>query len=233
MKKILTIITLSAMCLCASAQSKMFWGLKGGVFYDTGNKVTDNVMAKDPSTLSFTIKPSIGWYLNENWVVGLKTEFTDSKVYQREEESGGLFDQSMSIRNFLSNLALGNGLGSNFISWKVLPYARYKVGNLFFDKLNLWVELELYAGQSFDRDTDNGGFFKPDVIYGVVLSPMISYDLSSTFMVCLTPDLIRWDGVHKHKSGDTHVNTHSISAQFNPLYQVLSGLFNISVIKRF
>lgn len=233
MKKILILFGLTTLCLVASAQTKMFWGLKGGVFYDSGNSVTDNVIEEDPSTLSFTIKPSFGWYLNPNLTVGFKGEFADSKVYVEEGEEASFFSQSMSLRNFISNLTLGNGLGSNFISWKLLPYARYRVGSMFSPKINLWVELELYAGQKFERDTENGGFETPNTIYGVVLSPMVSYDLNESLMLCFTPDMIRWDGQHKHTYSADHTNTHSISAQFNPLYQVLSGLFNISIIKKF
>lgn len=235
MKKSITVICLVAICLTAAAQEKkssMFWGLKGGIFYDAGDTVKDNVAAKDASTLSFALKPSIGWYLNENWVIGLKGEFANSKVYQTETSTTF---SNVSLRNMFSNLTLGNGLGSNYMSWKVLPYARRKICTLFTDRLNLWVELELYAGQKFTRKStdEGGGFYKPDAIYGVSLSPMISFDLNDKFMLCLTPDLIRWDGQHMTSASQGDKNTGSFSAQFNPLYQILSGIVNISLIKRF
>ena len=232
MKKILLISALAFLCVCAGAQeqisSKMFWGLKGGVFYDSGSNTSESGVSTDPSTFSFTLKPSIGWYLGQNWMVGVKGEFTDNKVKEGTSES--LFS-STSIRSIVSNLTLGNGLGSNYISWKILPYARYRVCSILTDKLNVWAELEVYAGQKYSRLSD-GSFDSPNSIYGVALSPMISYNVTDKFMVCFTPDLIRWDGARNNNSSG-YKDTGSFSAQFNPLYQILSGVFNINIIKRF
>lgn len=229
MKKLFVIASLLLACLSASAQNtKMFWGVKGGVFYDAGNTVSSSSSVNEPSTLSFALKPSIGWYLGKNWQVGFKAEFADSKVY--DYDSSKL--TPVSIRNMISNLTLGNGLGTNYINWKILPYARCHVTKLFYEKVNLWVELELYAGQQFDRNLSKGGFYGPSTIYGVVLSPMVTYDLTDKLMITLTPDLIRWDGSSKVTDNSTTFKG-SFSAQFNPLYQVLSGIFNIGVISRF
>lgn len=229
MKKLICVFALTAICLGAMAQSKMFWGLKGGVFYDAGSTVSGSVKSKDPSTLSFALKPSIGWYLGQNWQIGIKAEFADSKVF----ENGSEKFTNVSIRNLISNLTLGNGLGSNYISWKAMPYARYRICRLFTDRLNLWAELEIYAGQKFDRKEDNKGFYAPSTIYGAAFSPKITFDVTDKFMIALTPDLIRWDGAHSSENGVDHSYTGSFSAQFNPLYQVLSGVFNIGIIKKF
>ena len=233
MKKIIVIAITALLCMCAGAQQKnssMFWGLKGGVFYDSGKNVSDGSVSKDPSTISFTLKPSIGWYLGSDWMIGIKGEFADSKV--KGESGGSVTEMSgTSLRSLISNLTLGNGFDSNYISWKVLPYARYRVLKLFNDKLNVWAELELYAGQKYARN-DDGGYAAPNTIYGVALSPMISYDITDKFMVCLTPDFIRWDGTRDADDAG-YSQTGSFSAQFNPLYQILSGLFNIGIIKRF
>ena len=219
----------------AKSPSAFFWGLKGGVFLDKGNVVDENGTVSDtPTTFSFTIKPSFGVYLSPRWVVGVKGEFS----YNNNDMDSGFISNvtsgfsQVSFRNVLSNMILGNGLGNNYLSWKVLPYARYKVTSLFSDKINLWMELELYAGQKFSKDTENGGYGSPYTIFGGALSPMLSYDLNESLMLCFTPDFIRWDGTFESGSGMA-ANTGSFSAQLNPLYMILSGIINIGVIKRF
>lgn len=216
--------------------SNVFWGINAGVFYDAGESVYEgSELVEIPASFSFTLKPKIGFYLSDRWVIGLKTEF----AYNGNKDPDSSFIgniasgfKQMSFRNVASNIAMGNGVGVNFLSWKVLPYARYRVTNLFGPRINLWVELELYAGQRYKKDSETAKYANPSTIYGATLSPMVSYDLNSSMMLCFTPDFIRWDGRNNIK-GEKADRTSSFSAQLNPLYQALSSIVNISLIRKF
>lgn len=216
--------------------SNVFWGINAGVFYDSGSSVDNSGnIAITPASFSFTVKPRLGIYLSDRFIIGVMGEF----AYNGNEDHSGTFIgniasgfEQVSFRNVISNVVMGNGVGMNFLSWKVLPYARYKVTDIFSNRINLWVELELYAGQKYKMDSTTNKYGTPATIYGAALSPVISYDLSENMMLCFIPDFIRWDGT-KNLSGNDVERTGSFSAQLNPLYQVISGIIHVSLIKKF
>lgn len=208
--------------------SRFFWSIQFGFFlksdeYFEGESSKENLGVK----FSYALKPAFGYIFNDRMTAGCKLVFADCQF------SG--MQTSASIKYIIANALIGGGVSmSDYITWRIQPYYRYRFTKLFWDRVNLWGEVSLYAGQNIPRDLQTRELKTGDIstIYGISLSPMITVDLNRNLMIFTTFDLLSWNGSYK-MNGDRALNNNSFNFQFIPIYSILTGLFNIGLIRRF
>ncbi len=208
-----------------------FIGAKFGLFNDWAQGGNMN--------FSYILRPSFGYYINDRWAVGLKLKFIDSRLKRSETGSGAVsfFDN---LNYSIATLLMGKGLANNFMSWQVNEFARYRATKLFWDKLNLWIEFNVYQGMKWER-MDNGALdgASRQFIYGAGLYPAITYNITNKWMLYTSFELLSfaYDGAVKPQfdlSGvTTRVNQGTFTFQANPLYAIAKGIVNISIVKSF
>lgn len=207
-----------------------FIGAKFGIFNDWTQGGATN--------FSYVIRPSFGYYINDRWAVGLKLNLIDSRLKKGESETVTIFDN---INYTIAGLLMGKGLKNNFLSWEVKEFVRYRATKLFWERLNLWIELNAYQGMRYDRlddgklDTVNNKF-----IYGVSLYPAITLNVTEKWMLYTSFELfsLSYDGARSTrwfttKPTDEKLNQGTFSVQFNPLYAIAKAVVNIGIIKSF
>lgn len=241
MKKIIVLVVLSLIAINANAQ--FFWGIQGGVYTDGATVSNPQGTTKGATNFSYVLKPSIGYYFTPRFAMGVKFVWQDSRYMSGENYSNANF-----IRYVYENALMGAGINRNAASFKVMPYARYKITHVLTEKLNIWAELNAYYGFGKSRDPQNGYKFEENKVkstYGVGLHPMISYDLTDKFMVFTTLEVasLGWDGsttrtailgTNGDPTGQYQYNREgAFYGLFNPINGIVRAFFNIGVCKRF
>ena len=241
MKKFIVIMVI-ALSSAFSAKAQFFWGMQFGIYTDGGSTYyeSNDLNIKNGSSFNYSVKPSIGYYITPKLVVGSKFIYT--KNHFATNDTG---DKSTTIWNYAFNLLMGNGLSTNCMSFKVSPYIRYNALSLFSEKLNIWIDLNGYIGGNYDIDSSTNKIVEGSgkLTYGVLLHPMISFDIADKWMLFTSLDAlsIGWDGTTKksqYKLDDgtytTKIDrTSSFLCQCNPLMAIARCFTNIGVIKKF
>lgn len=175
---------------------------------------------------SFAIKPSVGYVFTPRWNAGIKLVYADCQF-------SGL--TSSTLPYIIANAFIGGGAAlCDYVTWNVQPYVRYKISRLFWDRVNFWAELSGYAGQQIPRDAKTRELqtWNTSTVYGVALRPMITCDLNRNLMIFTCFDFISWNG-SKRVSNDVAEYNNGLTFQFVPIYSLLSGLFNIGLLRKF
>jgi len=61
--------------------------------------------------------------------------------------------ESKALIPILANAMIGGGFSlSDYITWSIQPYVRYRFCHIIWKRLNLWGEFSVYAGQKIPRD---------------------------------------------------------------------------------
>jgi len=168
----------------------------------------------------------------------LKIKFVDSRL-KKSEDGGGvtIFDN---LNYTIASLLMGKGLVNNFMSCQVNEFARYRATKLFWDKLNLWIEVNAYQGMKWGRlDTGALDGSSRQFIYGAAIYPAITYNITEKWMLYTSFEFLSfaYDGALKPQvdmEGVTsRVNQGTFTFQANPLYAIAKGIVNISIVKSF
>ena len=237
MKKLFLTLILSVL-MAGAAHAQFYYGLQFGIYSDTSS-MTDNAsgaVTPGGSSFNYTIKPSIGYYFTPRLAAGLKFAYTNCA--KNRSESGQLAGD---INGMVMNLLMGNGLTSDYQSWSLSPYVRYKLLSIISDKLNIWAELDGYYGIRTPRDATTGKLdeIKRKTIYGVELHPLVSYDIADNFMLYTSLDFLSfsWDGsANRRANYEDTVQTSKQNVfvfQANPLVAIAKSFLNIGLIRRF
>jgi hypothetical protein len=230
MKKILLTLCL-ALSLASIAKAQFFYGIQFGFFTDWGSETTKGqTPSAGGSSFNYTLKPTIGYYFNDRLMAGVKFVYTSCST----NVGDGSFSPT-NLRWILRNVMMGNGLDSDYMSWKVRPYMRYNVLRLAKDKLKLWVELNGYIGGKVPRlETKKLDWDSRSLIYGVQLHPVVTFDITDRFLVFTSLDIlsIGYDGTRKLDTA-TKQNTGSFYCQLNPLNAIGEALLNIGIQRHF
>ena len=230
MKKILLALCL-ALSLTTVAKAQFFYGIQFGFFTDWGSETTKGQSgASSGSSFNYTIKPTVGYYFNDRMMAGVKFIYTSCST----SIGDGSFSPT-NLRWILRNVMMGNGLDSDYMSWKVRPYMRYNVLRLAKDKLKLWVELNGYVGGKVPRlDNKKLDWNSRSLTYGVQLHPIVSFDITDRFLVFTSLDIlsIGYDGTRKLDDA-TKSTTGSFYCQLNPLNAIGEALLNIGIQRHF
>jgi len=203
----------------ASLQFGMFWS-KDDYQFSTDSK--EEVGTK----FSYTLKPAFGYLFTPKITAGCTVVFADCRF-------SGL--SGSSVQYIIANALVGGGVAlSDYLTWYVQPYFRYKITKVFWNKLNLWGEVSVYAGQKIPRSTSTHELLtdKTSTIYGVKLRPMLTLDLNKDRMLFTSMEFLGWNGSCRTDGDSKHFNN-AINFQFIPVYSILSGLFNFGLIRKF
>lgn len=241
MKKLIITLVI-ALAACSSASAQFFWGIQFGFYTDNGTTAYENNGAKikGGTTFNYSLKPSVGYYITDRLVVGSKFVYTKNHFGANDT-----YSKSTTIWNYALNLLMGNGLATNCMTFKVQPYIRYKALSMFTEKLNFWVELNGYIGGNYDIDVNTNKIVPGSgkLTYGVLLHPMVSFDIADKWMLFTSVDALSlgWDGTtgkSQYKLDDGTYTTETVKSnaflfQCNPLVAVARCFTNIGVIKKF
>lgn len=231
MKKILLTLCL-ALSLTSVAKAQFFYGIQFGFFTDWNNasSTSGKSTTVGASSFNYTLKPTVGYYFNDRLMAGVKFIYTSCSTSISDEKS-----VPVNLRWILRNVMMGNGLDSDYMSWKVRPYVRYNLVRLANDKLKLWVEFNGYFGGKIPRLADKKlDWNSRSLTYGVQLHPIISYDITKKFLVFTSLDIlsIGYDGSH-YLEDATKQRSGSFYCQLNPLNAIGEALLNIGIQRHF
>ena len=229
MKKIILTLCL-ALSLATVARAQFFYGIQFGFFTDWGSESSTGQSSGIASAFNYTLKPTIGYYFNDRLMAGVKFVYTSCST----NAGDGSFSPT-NLRWILRNVMMGNGLDSDYMSWKVRPYMRYNALRLAKDKLKLWVELNGYVGGKVPRlDNKKLDWNSRSLTYGVQLHPIVSYDITDKFLVFTSLDIlsIGYEGTRKLDAA-TKSTTGSFYCQLNPLNAIGEALLNIGIQRHF
>jgi len=234
MKKLFAIIAVTVLTATA-AKAQFFFGTQFGVFTNGGSTVSAESTERSATSFNVSLKPSVGYYFTPKLVAGLKLNFTSCSF--ADNDTGSL---PFNLESYAINILMGNGLESDYMSFKVSPYVRYHVLSMFNEKVKIWAELDGYLGMKYPRDAEH----KIDasgrsMIYGVEFHPLVSYDIINNYMIYTSLNFasISWDGQAKKStdfSGETSTRyTDRFLFQCNPLIAIANAFLNIGVMKKF
>lgn len=230
MKRILLTLCLT-LSLTTAAKAQFFYGIQFGFFTDWGSETAkESKSTLAASAFNYTLKPTIGYYFNDRLMAGVKFIYTSCSTSASQDKSSPI-----NLRWILRNVMMGNGLDSDYMSWKVRPYARYNVLRLANDKLKLWVELNGYIGGKVPRTLDKKlDWNSRSLTYGVQLHPIVSFDITDRFLVFTSLDIlsIGYEGTRKLDDA-TKSTTGSFYCQLNPLNAIGEALLNIGIQRHF
>lgn len=241
MKRLILLATILA-TFCLPAKAQFFWGLQFGFYMDglSDKFSTSSQSIEGGTSFNYMLKPKIGYYISPRLVTGLSLIYTSNSF--AENQSGR---KDIDFKNYFINILMGNGLDANALSWKVSPYIRYDVFNLFKDKLKFWVELSGYAGAKYPWDAKNKYYLRDEsqTIYGFTLHPLISFDIADQWMLFTNLDILSlsWDGATYKtqitvEGGEVITTTTHAGAflfQCRPTIAIARIFTNIGVIKKF
>jgi len=174
---------------------------------------------------SFAVRPHVGYVFSPRWNAGLKFVYADCQFSD---------STATNFSKILSTAFSGYAYPFNYITWNVQPYVRFKVTKFIWNKVNLWAELSGYVGQMIPRDGQTRELLtsQRSVVYGIALRPMLTLDLNKNLMIYSSMDFLSWNGA-KSLSDEVSGFNNNISFQFIPIQTLLSGLFNIGLIRKF
>jgi len=174
---------------------------------------------------SFAVRPHVGYVFSPRWNAGLKFVYADCQFSD---------STATNFSKMLSTAFSGYAYSFNYITWNVQPYVRFKVSRFIWNKMNLWAELSGYFGQMIPRDGRTRELLtsQRSMVYGVALRPMLTLDLNKNLMIYSSMEFLSWNGAKSLSDEYTGFNN-NVSFQFIPIQTLLSGLFNIGLIKRF
>ena len=229
MKKIILTLCL-ALSLATVARAQFFYGIQFGFFTDWGRESSTGQSSGIASAFNYTLKPTIGYYFNDRLMGGIKFVYTSCSSSEAPDQS-----VPFNLRWIMRNVMMGNGLDTDYMSWRVRPYLRYNVLRMAEDRLKLWVELNGYFGGKVPRLGDRTlDWNARSLTYGVQLHPIISFDITDRFLIFTSLDIlsIGYDGTHKLKDA-TQKSIGSFYCQLNPLNAIGEALLNIGIQRHF
>lgn len=224
-----------------SAKAQFFWGIQFGCYIDGNNTIFDTgENVRGGTSFNYSIKPSIGYYITPKFVIGTKLIYTSNESFANDTD-----DKVTNLDKMALNVLMGNGLESDAMSWKVMPYARYKVLSVINEKINIWAEFNAYFGGKYQRESETHKIIPESgkTTYGFAIHPLISFDLMNKWTLFTNLDFlsIGWDGSTLHgtvtledgtKVNGT-LNEGSFVFQCNPVVAIARSFLNIGVIKKF
>jgi len=207
--------------------SHFYWGIQFGCFFSNNQyTVSQDVKENLGTRFSFVIKPSVGYNFTPRLNVGCKFIFANCQFAGMDYAS---------FQYLIASSLIGAGAYPyDNMTWNIQPFIRYKLTKLFWEKVNLWAELSAYAGQMIPRDSKTRELQHQNrsTIYGVALRPMITIDLNKNMMFFTSLEFLSWNG-STLVSGESSQTNNSVNFQFIPIYSLISGLFNLGIIRRF
>ena len=222
-KVIIACVVMIATVLAGNAQVFVGGGL--GFDFEGGKSSYGGTSTDLPKTTTIGFMPKVGYYLNDDFAIGLEAGFFNST----EKKTSG----SQDVKNSLTG-------------WGVGAFARYNLVGT--DKLSLLLEGAISVGgmknkYTYGSTTSNGD---PLTTFGIGVLPVISYSLTDRLSIEASCDFLRFgfqsviikdSEDSKDKETYNHfglgVNTMGFNALHLDEYLELSSMVKIGVIFKF
>ena len=235
MKKLL----LSALLIFAavlSARAQFTYGISFGLYSNNASTTNSGTGTTETGGASFnySLSPTLGYYFKPGVVAGLKFNYTNCSY-----TSGDGFFSAASVNSMLMNLLMGNGLESDYQSWKLSPYVRVRTFSLLDDRLGVWVEVDGYYGTHTPRTDGELNPDKAKTIFGVEIHPLVSFDVTDKYMLYTSLDYpsFSWDGsINRSAKKDGTVDakrTNAFLFQAKPLIAAANAVLNVGIMRKF
>lgn len=168
-KVIISFVVLVAAVLSTNAQ--IFVGGGVGVDFGGGKSTSGGTSVDLPKSLAFSFTPKVGFYLNDDFAVGLEV---------------GLL--SMTQKRTLYS---GDERKDNTTGWAVGAFARYNL--IGGDKLSLLLEGSIAYGGMKDKTTVGSTTTNGDPVstFGIGVLPVLSYSLTEKLSIEASCDFLR------------------------------------------
>ena len=156
MKKVIISFVVLVAAICSS-NAQVFVGGELGMGFSGGNTKYGNTTVDSPSTLSVRFSPKVGFYLNDNFAIGVEVLV------------------GTSVEN---DKAVNNETKDTELEWGIAPFARLSV--LEFGKFSVWFEGAAgVLGTSSKSKTGNTTVDLPSTLSaGLSVAPLLSYSLT-------------------------------------------------------
>jgi hypothetical protein len=192
----------------------------GGLGLSFGNgKSSGSSHESSASSFGFSISPQVGYYLNNNWAIGVSGSFGNSWSNNKSTVSDGLT----------------NDLEYKYFSnkWGVNVFGRYKLTRLVIEKLSLFVEGSIGVQGSNNKQTENEIITKypGSTVYSINARPVFSYKLLNKLDVLAYCNFLTI-GYSYQTLSRTDINQKSKNHNFNLGFNSFSDL-NIGFIYKF
>ena len=177
------------------------------------------------SKVGFNFSPQVGYYLNDDWAIGIKG-YLDNSWYKGTVDNTGN-PQS----NYVSKESKNK--------WGVKFFGRYKLMGLGTERLSLLVEVSAGVEGSADKNTTNGATTKNPfgTDFGISACPVFAYKLSNKFDVLAYCDFLtigyRYHTLNKSETNEK-INSHNFKFDLYSDFDLNTLLnWNISLIYKF
>ena len=218
-KVILAVVAMFATVSMSSAQ--MFVGGSLGFGLTGGKDKGASTSIDKTSTFSFDFSPKVGYYLNDNFAVGLEVGLNSWSRKTPKEQFGGSDD--------LKNSSFG---------WEIDAFARYSL--VKFNNFSVLLEGEIGIGGETSKTkigaTETKG--NPVSTFGIGVLPVLSYSISDKWSIETSLDFLAlgfWSETEKNandKKNKSIDNSFGLSIN-NGTNSIISNTLNIGFIYKF
>jgi len=201
-----------------SINAQVFVGGGLGLSFGSGKNSTDN-FEDSGSSFGFSIAPQVGYYLNDDWAIGVSGSMGNSW----SKSKGADLRDPTNDREYQS-------FGC---TWVINAFGRYKVMGLGIKNLALLVEGSIGVQGSSGKHTVDGitTKYSGSTIYGINARPALSYKLSNRLDVLSYFNFLTM-GYSYEVNDRSDVNLKSRNHKFNLGANTFSNL-NIGFIYKF
>ena len=182
MKKVLVVIVV-LIATVSMSKAQVFIGGGVGFDYNGGTfKFGGNSLDK-PSETAFIFFPKAGFYLNNNFAIGLEVDIISlSRKTPKEFRYG---DYGYGYYGYFEDLK------ENLFAWGISAFARYDLVEV--GKFSLLLECPFGIVKSKTKETQGSitRDVNPTLAFGIAVLPVLSYDLTDKFSIEASCDFIR------------------------------------------
>ena len=219
MKKVIIVcVVLIAAVLTSNAQVFVGGGL--GVDFNGGKYKGGSVSIDSPSKFSFNFTPKVGFYLNDNFAIGLEVGLSSTTTKTPKEIYGWSDDRKVSS-----------------FGWEVGAFARYNL--LGTERLSLLLEGTLGVGGEKSK-TKQGSTTQDgdsETMFGISVLPVLQYSLTDRLCLEMSCDFLRWGFLSSTvKDADDYglkITTNSFGFGVNSGTLSVISILNLGLIFKF
>ena len=187
MKKVLiAVVALIATTLSSNAQIFIGGGL--GVDFNGGKYKQGYISLDKPSEFAFVLSPRAGFYLNDDFAIGLEIDIIniDRKI-PKEFRS----DYGYGYDPYLGYNPYAKDLKENLFVWGISAFARYNLVKV--NKFSLLLEGTLGIAEVQSKETEGLSTENSDPAssFGMSIFPVLSYSLTNKFSIEASCDFLR------------------------------------------
>lgn len=173
MKKILLLLAVAIIGTAANAQ--LFVGGSFGIDKSYVDIKSGSITSDDGSALVFQIVPKVGYYLNEDFAIGVSSGIIKSIVYTPEYGWGYPEQEKVETLSI----------------WAYSVFARYNL--VRYERFSLLLNSELGGGKITSKTKIGSTTTEdnPTSIFAFAVMPILSFDITERFSLEMSSDFLR------------------------------------------